>query len=132
MASKLLLVAVFVLDLIAFGLAVAAEQRRSTAKIVQDSEVNYNYCVYDSDISTGYGVGAFLFLMVSQALVMAASKCFCCGKGLNPSGSRAWAVILFIVCWYVNFIKFIAVIIVDFCCFIGYLNFVSQVVFPDC
>nr|KJB13421.1 hypothetical protein B456_002G073300 [Gossypium raimondii] len=103
MASKLLLVAVFVLDLIAFGLAVAAEQRRSTAKIVQDSEVNYNYCVYDSDISTGYGVGAFLFLMVSQALVMAASKCFCCGKGLNPSGSRAWAVILFIVCWYVVF-----------------------------
>ncbi|MBA0792095.1 hypothetical protein Gohar_016619 [Gossypium harknessii] len=125
MASKLLLIAVFVLDLIAFGLAVAAEQRRSTlsgffvvlckfatfevqvvlgswairAKIVQDSEVNYNYCVYDSDISTGYGVGAFLFLMVSQALVMAASKCFCCGKGLNPSGSRAWAVILFIVCW---------------------------------
>ncbi|KAK5844574.1 hypothetical protein PVK06_000714 [Gossypium arboreum] len=99
MASKLLLIAVFVLDLIAFGLAVAAEQRRSTAKIVQDSEVNYNYCVYDSDISTGYGVGAFLFLMVSQALIMAASKCFCCGKGLNPSGSRAWAVILFIVCW---------------------------------
>lgn len=30
MASKLLLITVFVLDLIAFGLAVAAEQRRST------------------------------------------------------------------------------------------------------
>lgn len=30
MASKLLLVLVFVLDLIAFGLAVAAEQRRAT------------------------------------------------------------------------------------------------------
>ncbi|KAK8986344.1 hypothetical protein V6N11_009904 [Hibiscus sabdariffa] len=99
MASKLLLIAVLVLDLIAFGLAVAAEQRRSTAKIVQDSETNYNYCVYDSDIATGYGVGAFLFLMASQALVMVASRCFCCGKALNPTGSRAWAVILFIVCW---------------------------------
>ena len=71
------------------------------AKIVQDNEVNYNYCVYDSDIATGYGVGAFLFLMASQALIMVASRCFCCGKALNPSGSRAWAVTLFIICWYV-------------------------------
>ncbi|MBA0722075.1 hypothetical protein Golax_009557 [Gossypium laxum] len=99
MASKLLLIAVFVLDLIAFGLAVAAEQRRSTAKTVQDNEIQYNYCVYNSDIATGYGVGAFLFLMASQALIMVASRCFCCGKALKPSGSRAWAVILFIVCW---------------------------------
>ncbi|KAE8731750.1 Transducin/WD40 repeat-like superfamily protein [Hibiscus syriacus] len=99
MASKLLLIVVFVLDLIAFGLAVAAEQRRSTAKNVQDNDITYNYCVYDSDIATGYGVGAFLFLMVNQALIMVASRCFCCGKGLNPSGSRAWALILFIVCW---------------------------------
>ena len=30
MASKLLLITVFIFDLIAFGLAVAAEQRRST------------------------------------------------------------------------------------------------------
>ncbi|MBA0660946.1 hypothetical protein Goklo_012884, partial [Gossypium klotzschianum] len=44
------------------------------AKIVLDNEVQYNYCVYNSDIATGYGA-------------------------LNPSGSRAWAVILFIVCW---------------------------------
>ncbi|KAL8141359.1 hypothetical protein V2J09_007380 [Rumex salicifolius] len=28
--------------------------------------MNYSYCVYDSDIATGYGVGAFLFLMASQ------------------------------------------------------------------
>ncbi|XP_030549800.1 uncharacterized protein LOC115754778 [Rhodamnia argentea] len=104
MASKLILIAVFILDVIAFGLAVAAEQRRSTAKIVQDSEVEHNYCVYDSDISTGYGVGAFLFLMVSQVIIMAASRCFCCGKPLSPGGSRAWAVILFIACWVFFFI----------------------------
>ncbi|XP_057457300.1 uncharacterized protein LOC130748156 [Lotus japonicus] len=99
MASKLVLIIVFVFDLIAFGLAVAAEQRRSTAKIVLDSEANYNYCVYNSDIATGYGVGAFLFLMVSQILIMVASRCFCCGKPLKPGGSRACAVILFIICW---------------------------------
>ncbi|MED6160652.1 hypothetical protein PIB30_053398 [Stylosanthes scabra] len=104
MASKLVLIIVFVFDLIAFGLAVAAEQRRSTARIVQDKEVNYNYCVYDSDIATGYGVGAFLFLMVSQVLIMVASRCFCCGKALSPSGSRACAVILFIICWVFFFI----------------------------
>ncbi|KAK4369146.1 hypothetical protein RND71_012938 [Anisodus tanguticus] len=104
MASKLLMITVFVLDLIAFGLAVAAERRRSTATIKEDSENNYSYCVYDSDISTGYGVGAFLFLMLSQIIVMMASRCFCCGKALSPGGSRACAVLLFIICWVTFFI----------------------------
>ncbi|XP_044473133.1 uncharacterized protein LOC123201618 [Mangifera indica] len=99
MASKLVLITVFVFDLIAFSLAVVAEQRRSTATIQPDSDDNYNYCVYDSDSATGLGIGAFLFLMVSQILIMVASRCFCCGKALSPSGSRAWAVILFITCW---------------------------------
>ncbi|KAL5993521.1 hypothetical protein ACLOJK_014446 [Asimina triloba] len=99
MASTLLIAAVFILDLIAFALAVAAEQRRSTANIVPDSQQDYTYCVYDSDISTGMGVGSFLFLLLSQAIIMIASKCFCCGRGLKPGGARAWAVILFIICW---------------------------------
>lgn len=33
MASKLVMVAIIVLDIIAFGLAVAAEQRRSTVSL---------------------------------------------------------------------------------------------------
>ncbi|KAK9085174.1 hypothetical protein Sjap_025585 [Stephania japonica] len=99
MASNIVLIIVFVFDLIAFGLAVAAEQRRSTAQVVPDQEKNYNYCVYDSDISTGLGVGSLLFLMASQLLLMVVSKCFCCGKALRPGGSRAWAIILFIACW---------------------------------
>ncbi|EXB76314.1 hypothetical protein L484_025672 [Morus notabilis] len=99
MASKLLLITVFILDVIAFGLAVAAEQRRSKGWVVTDNEKNYDYCQYGSDIATGYGVGAFLFLMLSQVLIMIASRCFCCGKPLSPGGSRAWAVVLFIVCW---------------------------------
>nr|CAD1844367.1 unnamed protein product [Ananas comosus var. bracteatus] len=85
MASVLVLVLVFLLDLIAFGLAVAAEQRRSTAVVVPDSEKNYTYCVYDSDIATGYGAGALLFLLLSQIVVMGASKCFCCGRSLRPA-----------------------------------------------
>ncbi|KAF5473123.1 hypothetical protein F2P56_009761, partial [Juglans regia] len=97
MASKLLLVVVFVLDLIAFALAVAAEQRRTKGK--QTTDETRNYCVYDSDIATGLGVGSFLFLMASQVLIVVASRCLCCGKALRPSAPRAWAICLFITCW---------------------------------
>ncbi|RWW24851.1 hypothetical protein BHE74_00010029 [Ensete ventricosum] len=100
MASKLILVLVFLFDVIAFGLAVAAEQRRSTGKVVADSEDTYNYCVYDSDIATGYGVGALLFLLLSQAILMVASKCFCFGRSLGPGGPRACALLLFLLSWY--------------------------------
>jgi hypothetical protein len=99
MASKFVVFLIFVFDLIAFGLAVAAERRRSTATIQQDDEKDYNYCVYDSDISTGFGVGSFLFLLASQILIMVASRCFCCGKALKPGGSRACAIVLFMFCW---------------------------------
>nr|POF00491.1 hypothetical protein CFP56_55162 [Quercus suber] len=77
------------------------ERKRLTgpATIVRDSQHDYDYCVYDSDIATGLGVGAVLFLLASQALIMVSSQCFCCGKPLSPGGSRAWAVILFIICW---------------------------------
>jgi len=104
MASKFVMVTIFVLDIIAFGLAVAAEQRRSTAKVVSDEEKNYNYCVYDSDISTGFGVGALLFLLASQIIVLAASRCFCCGRSLRPGGPRACALILFLLAWITFFI----------------------------
>ncbi|KAK7405216.1 hypothetical protein VNO78_06415 [Psophocarpus tetragonolobus] len=105
MASMLIPITVFVLDLIAFALAVAAEQRRSTAVIVADKEMsNYNYCVYDSDISTGLGVGAFLFLFASQILIMISSRCFCCDKPLNPGSSRVLALVLFLTCWVFFFI----------------------------
>ncbi|KAL3849390.1 hypothetical protein ACJIZ3_011272 [Penstemon smallii] len=104
MASKLLMTIIFIFDLIAFGLAVAAEQRRSTGHSTKDSDNYYEFCVYDSDIATGFGVGAFLFLMASQVVIMVASKCFCCGKPLKPGGSRACAVLLFIICWVTFFI----------------------------
>ncbi|KAL0010977.1 hypothetical protein SO802_006085 [Lithocarpus litseifolius] len=102
MASKLLLLVVFVFDLIAFALAVAAEQRRAKAHIAQDA--TQSYCVYDSDIATGLGVGSFLLLMASQVLIMVASRCLCCGRALRPRGSRAWSICLFITCWVTFFI----------------------------
>lgn len=98
MASTLLLVVVFAFDLIAFALAVAAEQRRAKAKI-EPSSSGGNYCAYSSDIATGLGLGSLLFLMASQLIIMAASRCMCCGKALRPGSSRAWAIALFITCW---------------------------------
>ncbi|KAF3789250.1 hypothetical protein EJ110_NYTH18938 [Nymphaea thermarum] len=100
MASTLVIVIVLIFDIIAFGLAVAAEQRRSKAQVLPDAEKYYTYCVYDSDIATGYGAGAFVFLFLSQLLIMVVSKCFCCGRSLRPGGSRACAVLLFIACWF--------------------------------
>ncbi|KAK1260305.1 hypothetical protein QJS04_geneDACA023376 [Acorus gramineus] len=99
MANKVVLITVLVFDVIAFALAVTAEQRRSTASVVTGEEKDYSYCVYDSDIATGLGVGAFLFLMVSQVVIMGATRCFCCGRPLRPNGSRACAVVLFLLCW---------------------------------
>ncbi|KAI4299350.1 hypothetical protein L6164_032818 [Bauhinia variegata] len=95
--STLLLAVVFVLDLIAFALAVAAEQRRNTAKIADDGQ--NKYCLYDSDIATGLGVGSFLFLVVSQIIIMVATKCLCCGRAMRPGGSRSFAICLFITSW---------------------------------
>ncbi|CAI9087518.1 OLC1v1021599C1 [Oldenlandia corymbosa var. corymbosa] len=99
MASKLLLAVVFVVDLIAFALAVAAEQRRATARHKKDDTTNY--CVYKSDVSTGLGVGSLLLLLSSQLLIMIASRCMCCGRALRPGRARTWSIILFISCWYV-------------------------------
>ncbi|KAL9310234.1 unnamed protein product [Arabidopsis thaliana] len=103
MASVLLLLLVFVFDLIAFGLAVAAEQRRTTWQVSRESR-DLSYCVYDKDIATGLGVGSFLVLLASQLLIMVASRCLCCGRALTPSGSRSWAIVLFIITWVFFFI----------------------------
>ncbi|CAI9087517.1 OLC1v1021599C2 [Oldenlandia corymbosa var. corymbosa] len=102
MASKLLLAVVFVVDLIAFALAVAAEQRRATARHKKDDTTNY--CVYKSDVSTGLGVGSLLLLLSSQLLIMIASRCMCCGRALRPGRARTWSIILFISCWVTFFI----------------------------
>ncbi|KAG8094352.1 hypothetical protein GUJ93_ZPchr0012g20888 [Zizania palustris] len=97
-SSILVHILVIALCLTAFGFAIAAERRRSTGSIVTDS-FNSTFCVYDSDIATGYGVGAFLFLLSGQSLLMGVTKCMCFGKPLAPGGSRAWSIIYFASSW---------------------------------
>ncbi|XP_020582816.1 uncharacterized protein LOC110026275 [Phalaenopsis equestris] len=99
-SSTLVHILVVVLSLTAFGFAIAAERRRSTGKVITDiSNHNITYCVYDSDIATGYGVGAFLFLFSNQALLMGITKCMCFGRPLAPGSNRAWTIIYFASSW---------------------------------
>ncbi|KAF8670951.1 hypothetical protein HU200_050220 [Digitaria exilis] len=97
-SSILVHILVVALCLAAFGFAVAAERRRSTGSIVTDSS-NTTFCVYDSDIATGYGVGAFLFLLSGHSLLMGVTRCMCFGAPLAPGGSRAWSIIYFTSSW---------------------------------
>ncbi|ONK81515.1 uncharacterized protein A4U43_C01F30000 [Asparagus officinalis] len=97
-SSTLVHILVIALSLTAFGFAIAAERRRSTGEIVHDPH-NITFCVYDSDVATGYGVGAFLFLFSGQSLLMGITKCLCFGKPLAPGSSRAWSIIYFASSW---------------------------------
>ncbi|XP_051122234.1 uncharacterized protein LOC127245417 [Andrographis paniculata] len=94
--STLVHLLVIVLSLTAFGFAIAAERRRSTGVERIDEATNKTYCVYNSDVATGYGVGAFLFLLSSESLLMGVTRCMCFGRPLTPGGNRAWTIIYFI------------------------------------
>lgn len=99
-SSTLVHIVVIALSLTAFGFSIAAERRRSTGEVVHDPyNANITYCVYDSDVATGYGVGSFLFLFSSQALLMGVTKCMCFGRPLAPGSNRAWSIIYFASSW---------------------------------
>ncbi|XP_044488018.1 uncharacterized protein LOC123212858 [Mangifera indica] len=96
--STLVHLLVVILSLVAFGFAIAAERRRSVGHMMTD-QYNATYCVYSSDVATGYGVGAFLFLLSGESLLMGVTKCMCFGRPLAPGGNRAWTIIYFVSSW---------------------------------
>ncbi|XP_077242880.1 aerobic coproporphyrinogen-III oxidase (DUF1218) [Tasmannia lanceolata] len=87
------------LHLIAFLLSVAAERRRSTGKVVPDEYDESTFCTYDSDVSTVYGLTAFLVMLLSQLLVNGVTRCLCFGRGLTPGGARICAICFFVFSW---------------------------------
>ncbi|XP_028768253.1 uncharacterized protein LOC114737874 [Neltuma alba] len=97
--STLVHILVVVLSLVAFGFAIAAERRRSVGTMFRDERTNETYCIYNSDVATGYGVGAFLFLLSGESLLMGVTKCMCFGRPLTPGGNRAWSIIYFMLSW---------------------------------
>ncbi|KAF9677373.1 hypothetical protein SADUNF_Sadunf08G0100900 [Salix dunnii] len=101
MAASISILAVIIsLNLVAFVLAIGAESRRSTAKVVADQYDERTYCVYDTDASTVYGLSAFGLLLISQMIVNGVTRCLCFGKGLvTGSCSTTSAIIFFILSW---------------------------------
>lgn len=97
--STLVHLLVVILCLVAFGFSIAAERRRSIGTLHKDEVSNATYCVYSSDVATGYGVGAFLFLLSSESLLMGVTKCMCFGRPLAPGSDRAWTIIYFVSSW---------------------------------
>lgn len=98
-ASIFLIVTVLVLDLIAFGLGIGAEQRRATGTKEKDVTNTYQWCLYTSDIASDLSVGALLFLTGSQLLISAVTRCLCCGSSLKPGVARVFAIIFFFLNW---------------------------------
>ncbi|KAG1330670.1 putative Non-specific lipid-transfer protein 2 [Cocos nucifera] len=89
------------IDLFAFVLAVGAEMRRNTGRVVPDEYDERTYCQYDSDASTAYGLGAVGMLLVTQAVVSGVTRCLCFGRGLTPGNpgplvdcSSIWGYVL--------------------------------------
>ncbi|KAG0624267.1 hypothetical protein M758_3G235200 [Ceratodon purpureus] len=109
---------------IAFALAIAAEEHRAQATVtfvsfnssggnvswVLDYPYNnktatngtyagYYYCKYDSDVSSSYAVAAFVFLAIAQVIVMGLTKCFCFDGEHKPGSSKSCAIVSFILLW---------------------------------
>ncbi|XP_062206000.1 uncharacterized protein LOC133907909 [Phragmites australis] len=97
--STAVLAAILLVDVVAFGLAIGAEQRRPTARLETDARQEWTYCAYRPDAATGLGGAALALLLVGQAVAAVASRCFCCGAALRPGGARACALILFLSSW---------------------------------
>jgi hypothetical protein len=60
----------------------------------------YYYCKYDSDMSSTYGVVGFVFLCITQVVIMGCTKCLCFDGEHKPGGMRACAVVSFGLLWY--------------------------------
>ncbi|KAJ7568806.1 hypothetical protein O6H91_01G049400 [Diphasiastrum complanatum] len=96
----LLIISTLLLDIIAFGLALGAESRRSTAVARHDVNSSITYCKYSKDVSTGMGVGAFFLLLFGQLLITGATRCLCGSTSLRQGGARTLAVTLFVLSWF--------------------------------
>ncbi|CAM6011469.1 unnamed protein product [Sphagnum balticum] len=97
--SGLVLGISFVFYIIAFGLAIGAETRRSQGSIAVADPAGDLRCQYTSSTATGLAVGALLFLLIAQLFIMILTRCLCCGSGYNPGAARTFAVVVFIFSW---------------------------------
>ncbi|KAL3690300.1 hypothetical protein R1sor_016609 [Riccia sorocarpa] len=89
---------IFVLDIVAFGLAIGAETQRSQATKVKN--INDVYCQYTQDKASGLAIGALVFLLIGQAIVMGLTSCLCCSAtSYKPGKHRIFAIVFFCLSW---------------------------------
>ncbi|KAL0791799.1 hypothetical protein Bca101_008045 [Brassica carinata] len=72
MASKLVIIIVFILDLIAVGLAIAAEQRRSVGKVVPDKEKSLSWWL----ASASAAARLLALALIGRELTLAIIVCY--------------------------------------------------------
>ncbi|XP_047308184.1 uncharacterized protein LOC124911720 [Impatiens glandulifera] len=96
--SRIVLLLMFLLDLAAFALTMAAVQTKTKATLHQSVDGTI-YCVYSSNIASRFAVASMFLLSVSQTIVTVATQCLCFGKILRPGNWRISAIMLFITCW---------------------------------
>ncbi|KAM3391356.1 hypothetical protein ACQJBY_012813 [Aegilops geniculata] len=92
------------LDLLAFVLAIGGELPRRADYVnvlVFDDDPERPFCLYGlgTEASTWYGPGAIALLMAGQAVAMAATRCFCCGRALSPGRWRSFSGLFFVLSW---------------------------------
>lgn len=90
----------FLLEIIAFGLALGAMTRRSKASVDLTQDLQDEYCSYTSDVATGLAAGAIIFLFFGQAIIMGVTGCFCCGSGSTKGKARGCAIVSFSLAWF--------------------------------
>lgn len=82
----------------------STSENETTLNGTSDGNVtNYNgyyYCKYDSEMSSTYGVVGFVFLCITQVVIMGCTKCLCFDGEHKPGGMRACAVVSFGLLWY--------------------------------
>ncbi|XBI60227.1 hypothetical protein VPH35_041181 [Triticum aestivum] len=104
MAPFIVIGLVLGLDLLAFVLAIGGELPRRADYVnvlVFDDDPERPFCLYGqgTEASTWYGPGAIVLLMAGQAVAMAATRCFCCGRPLSPGRWRSFSGLFFILSW---------------------------------
>ncbi|KAJ7559132.1 hypothetical protein O6H91_04G071800 [Diphasiastrum complanatum] len=90
---------IFLFHLIAFGLAVGAETRRTTVTWEYDSVGQYYFCKYKLDIASGLAAGGFIFNLLSLVVIMGVTRCFCCGGPYDSGASRSCAIVSLALLW---------------------------------
>jgi hypothetical protein len=98
--SKLVVVISFLFFIIAFGLALGSEFKRSKVTKIDHNSDGTLECYYSGNISSGLAIAAVLVLAVAQLFVAISTRCLCCATSAYKSGAaHVFAIVAFVLSW---------------------------------